>query len=118
MNSTIYGPAFSKETIDSQTLPVVSRDLLPWLLKDRKEALEGSMAKSQNKKGEIRMVHDGFGLDKAEKSLRQAEAGLAENPADPKVVKFLNEQVAMAKGKVGFYEGKIYLLDKVIAGIQ
>ncbi len=108
---TTYGPAFSTITIDSEPLPRVSAHLLPWLIKDRREAIEGGYGKDSTGK----VVHDGTGLDRAQKSLRQAEAALAAKPDDPKTLTFLEEQLAIAKGKVGFYTGKLYLLDKVIA---
>lgn len=60
-------------------------------------------------------VHDGAGLEKARKALRQVEAVLAEKQSDAKVTEFLEEQLATARGKVEFYTGKIHLLDKVIA---
>lgn len=106
----IYGPAFALDRLATETLPVVSKDLMPWLHKDRREAVDGCMVKDQNGK----FGHDGSGLLKAERSLRTAEAALSANPTDPKVLAFLREQVAIARGKVPFYRGKIYLLDRII----
>ncbi len=114
MNTNTYGSVWSKETIDSEPLPTVSRELLPWLIKDRREAVEGVWGKDSNGKP----AHDGSGLDKAKRSLRAAETGLSEGPTDAKVLRFLTEQVSTARGKVAFYEGKIYLLDKVIASLS
>lgn len=106
------GPAFSIEVIDSEPLPQVPKHLMPWIVRDRREAVEGSMVKDKDGK----MVHNGEGLDRAEKSLKQIKAALASNPKeDYLVARFLEEQFATANGKVEFYRGKIYLLDKIIS---
>ncbi len=107
--------AFSASKIDSEPLPVVSPSLLPWLRKDRKEALDGSYHWDVKLGKE---VHDGSGLIKARQSLRAAQTALAAGPSDPKVAAFLEFQRGAAQGKVGFYEGKIHLLDRVIAATE
>lgn len=106
---------FSLAYIDSQPLPVVSRELLPWLLKDRREAEEGSHL-WDTKAGKD--VHDGSGLRKARQSLKAATNALADSPTDPKVLAFLTEQRGAAAGKVAFYEGKCHLLDRIIAATK
>lgn len=106
--------SFSREIIDSQPLPVVSRDLLPWLIKDRREAETGAFY-WDTKKGEL--VPDGSGLEHAEKDVRQATAKLEGNlSADMRAIWEL--QLAGARGKAEFYRGKMYLLDKVIAATK
>ena len=92
---SIYGSVWSREYIDAHPIPVVPRELLPWLKKDR---------------------DNGVGLKKAEQSLRAAKRALVD-ATDPKVIEFLQIQEASAAGKVAFYAGKIYLLDKVIASV-
>lgn len=107
----MIGAAFAIPILDSEPIPVVPKHLMPWILKDRREAMEGAMVKDTAGK----VVHDGAGLEKARKSLRQVEAALAEKQSDAKVAEFLEEQLATARGKVEFYTGKIHLLDRVIA---
>jgi len=104
------GAAFSQEVIDSCVLPTVPENLLPWLLRDKKEALEGCTVKDS--KGNL--VHDGSGLERAKQSLHVAEGKLAEGHTDAKIINFLREQRGMAQGKVDFYTGKLYLMDKII----
>lgn len=105
------GPAFSIEVIDSEVVPIVPKHLMPWLIRDRREAQEGAFVKDSSGK----TMHDGAGLDKAQKALRQVEIALTTKQTDAKIIEFLQEQLATAKGKVEFYSGKIYLLDKIIA---
>lgn len=108
--------AFSTECIDSEPLPVVSKDLLPWLIKDRREAIDGVYLQDSK----LGRVHDGSGLDKAKQSLRRAKSMLAEitPETDPKTRIFLESQLAAAEGKTSFYRGKVYLMDKIIAATQ
>lgn len=107
------GDVWSKEYIDSEPIPVVSRDLLPWLKKDRREAMEGAMVKATDKEG-TKIVHNGEGLKCAERDVRRSTSALA-TATDPKAIEFLKIQLGTAEGKAGFYRGKIYLLDKIIA---
>lgn len=113
--SRIYGSVWSKEYIDAEPLAIVPKHLLPWLIKDRKNAIEGSMEWNSKEK---KLMHDGSGLEKAEQSLRAATHALADNPSDPVVREFLEFQKGAAEGKVAFYSGKVYLLDKLIAETQ
>lgn len=110
----IYGSVWSREYIDAHPLPIIRPDLLPWLIKDRAEAVEGGYMWDVKTS---KQVHDGSGLQKAEQSLRAAKKALTETD-DPKAVEFLKGQLHSAEGKAEFYAGKIYLLDKVIAATQ
>ncbi len=60
-------------------------------------------------------VHDGGGLDRAQRDLKQAKTAISElKEPDEKTLAFVQEQLEIAKSKVSFYTGKVYLLDKVI----
>ncbi len=96
--------------LDTQPVPQIAAHLAPWLAKDRREAVEGAMQKDSTGK----IVHDGSGLEKAERSLRSAQAAL-KSATDEKEIAFLQYQCGMAQSKVEFYTGKIHLLDKMIA---
>ncbi len=109
----IYGSVWSREYIDSNPLPVVSKSLLPWLLKDRREAVEGAMAKVTKKDGKMETMHNGEGLDRADRDVRRLKSALEEETKS-EVVEFLTAQLCGAENKAAFYRGKIYLLDKVI----
>lgn len=115
----IYGPAYSLTTIDAEPIPVIRPDLLPWLIKDRREAEEGCMV--YNAKDQ-KLVHDGSGLTKAKQAMRAAEALAEANAekmkADPEVATFIERQVSTAQDKFQFYTGKVHLLDRIITATK
>lgn len=110
------GCSFSREVIDASVLPVVSKDLLPWLLKDRREAVEGS---SFWNAAEGKDQHDRMGLTYAQRELRRIESDLASEKPLPgggqsERAAILTIQRNQQAAFVRFWEGKCYLLDKVI----
>lgn len=112
----IYGSVWSKELIDSEPPLKVSKDLLPWLLKDRKQAEEGTMFFNVK---EGRDEHDKQGLDYAERELRRIKADLAtEKSPDTNRAVILAHQARGQQEQVDFWRGKIYLLDKTIASLR
>lgn len=106
-----YGFAFDKSTIDAAPLPSIPKHLLPWLKKDRKEAVEGV----HHKDSTGQMIHDGSGLEKAEQDLRKVQTDLLAKGNSKDRQAILEMQKIGAEINVQFYQGKIYLLDKVIA---
>lgn len=111
----IYGFAYSPEVLDSTPLPVVPRHLLPWLIKDRKEAEVGTTYYNSETK---QHDHDRSGLDYAERELRRIAADLRTpgNSADRNAI--LSHQLDGQQQRVDFWRGKIALLDRVIAATQ
>lgn len=115
---THYGSVWSREYIDSEPIPVVSKSLLPWLKKDRREAEEGAMVKATNKDGKMEIAHNGEGLERAERDLRRIKGDLAaETPGSDRSIILARQAEGMAE-RVEAWQGKIYLLDKVIAATQ
>ena len=111
----IYGSVWSKETLDSQPLPKVSKSLLPWLIKDRREAETGaSFYNSATGKNE----HDRQGLEHAERELRRIKTDLASAKEGTNRAAILSWQMTGQEEQVEFWRGKMYLLDKVIAATQ
>lgn len=106
------GSVFSIDYINAQGIPKVPAHLLPWIVKDRREAEEGCMVYDVEKQ---KHVHDGSGLTKSLKSLATAKNALAEKPTDAKMIAFLTQQISNAEDKVAFYRGKIYILDGILA---
>ena len=111
----INGPAFSITVLDAEQLPAIPKHLLPWLLKDRREAVDGStFYNTQTKEHQ----HDRMGLTYAERELRRIKVELEQpsNSADRNAILALQFQGQEAS--VEFWRGKIYLLDKMIAAAQ
>lgn len=118
----IYGSVWSKEYIDASPLPVVSRELLPWLKKDRREAEVGTTFFNVK---EGRDEHDKQGLEYAERELRRIKADLdmeskKRAPGDRETDRtaILRWQAEGVADQVEFWRGKMYLLDKVIASVS
>ncbi len=113
-----YGSVWSKEYIDANPLPVVSRDLLPWLKKDRREAEVGAMVKATGKDGKTETTHNKEGLEHAERELRRIQNDLATEKPDSNRAAILRWQAEGMADRVEFWRGKMYLLDKVIASVS
>lgn len=120
----IYGSSFSREAIDAE-LPMILRHaspaLLPWYRKDRREAETGGTF-WDSKDGKD--CHDRQGLDYARRELRRIQADLAtEKPlglgdAPNHRHAILTIMAAKQQAAVEFWEGKCYLLDRVIAAME
>lgn len=111
----IYGSVWSREYIDSNPIPVVSKTLLPWLLKDRREAEMGSSFFNVK---EGKDEHDKAGLQHAERELRRIRSDLATEKPDSQRAQILAHQARGMAERVEAWSGKIYLLDKVISATQ
>lgn len=111
----VYGSVWSKEYIDANPIPVVSRELLPWLKKDRREAEVGAMVRATNKDGKTETTHNKEGLEYAERELRRIHSDLAGEKPDSDRATILRWQAEGMADRVEFWRGKIYLLDKIIA---
>lgn len=117
-----YGSVWSREYIDAHPIPEVSKSLLPWLIKDRREAEEGAtFYNSATGKDE----HDRQGLQHAERELRRIKSDLAlsaktrdEGDRESSRTAILRWQATGQEEQVEFWRGKVYLLDKVIAVTQ
>lgn len=94
---------------------MVSHSLLPWLIKDRREAEEGSTFYDHKDKEE---KHDRQGLLFAERELRRIKNDLATEKPHTNRAAILRWQASGQEEQVEFWRGKIYLLDKVIAETQ
>src|SRR6185295_15128687 len=109
------GEAFARDYIDASPLPVVDPSLLPWLLKDRQEAIDGTTFWNA---AEGKDQHDRQGLTYAQRELRRLQSDLAaeENPNHPPTNRcaILRIMVTQQECAVRFWEGKCYLLDRVI----
>lgn len=112
---SVYGSVWSQAYIDAHPIPVVSRELLPWLKKDRREAEEGAMVKATNKDGKMEVMHNGEGLEKAERDLRRITSDLANEKPESDRAAILRWQAEGMADRVEFWRGKIYLLDKIMA---
>lgn len=113
----IYGSVWSREYIDASPIPVVSRELLPWLKKDRREAETGAMVKATNNDGKTELTHNKEGLEYAERELRRIKGDLAsETPGTDRAI-ILSHQAEGMADRVEFWRGKMYLLDKMIAAV-
>lgn len=115
MTTFPHGDIFSLAYIDSNPLPQVPKDLLPWLVKDRREAEEGgTFYNSATKVHE----HDRSGLHYAERELRRIQTDLAEAKPESDRAAILRHQEEGMQQRVVFWRGKCYLLDKVIAATR
>lgn len=112
---THYGSVWSREYIDAEPIPVVSKTLLPWLLKDRREAEEGSTFFNVK---EGKDEHDKQGLKAAERELRRIKSDLATEKPDSQRALILARQAEGMAERVEAWAGKIYLLDRVISATQ
>lgn len=109
--STQYDSVWSPEYINTHPLPKVSRHLLPWLIKDRREAETGStFYNSETKQHD----HDRQGLEFAERELRRIKSDLATEKPDSQRAIILSRQAEGQQERVDFWRGKCYLLDKII----
>ncbi len=106
-----YGHAFSPEVIAATPLPVVHPSLLPWLRKERVAAVEGSTY--WNGKED---THDRMGLTYAQRELRRIESDLADAKDDRAAI--LAIQQTQQRIFVQFWEGKMALLDRIIAATE
>ncbi len=113
-----HGDVFSLAYIDSNPLPQVSKDLLPWLVKDRREAEEGAMVKATNKDGKTETTHNKEGLHHAERELRRIQSALAEAQPQSDRATILRKQEDGMQQRVDFWRGKCHLLDRVIAATK
>ena len=95
----------------------VTKDKLPWLKRDRREAEEGLTRQVTNENGERVIEHDRMGLDHARKELRRIQADLAA-ATTPNRQSILRIMVTQQEAAVRFWEGKMYLLDRVIAALE
>ncbi len=111
--------AFSPEGIAATPVASYNREAVHWFQRDRREALEGSMVWSTK---EGKETHDGSGLEKAQQDLRRLRADLAaeHNPNHSPTSRYqvLAIMVEQQGYLVQFYEGKIALLDRLIAAAQ
>lgn len=114
----IYGSVWSPAYIDAQPLPVVPRELLPWLKKDRREAETGAMVRATNNDGKTELTHNKEGLEYAERELRRIKADLAGEKSGTDRHVILSRQVEGMMERVEFWRGKMYLLDKIIEATQ
>jgi hypothetical protein len=110
MSTPLYGPAFALDRLAAETPPTVPKHLMPWLLKDRREAVEGCYVR---RPGEV-LELDGSGLEKAERNVRQLESQLAGPSLSVDMQAILRVQLEGARGAVEFWRGKVYLLDRII----
>jgi hypothetical protein len=113
-----YGSVWSTTYIDASPIPVVSRDLLPWLKKDRREAEVGAMVRATNKDGKTETTHNKEGLEHAERELRRIQSDLASERSDTDRAAILRWQAEGMQDRVEFWRGKMYLLDKIIASVS
>lgn len=118
MSKPLVGDVWSREYIDANPLPVVSKELVPWLVKDRREAeTGGTFYNSATGKHE----HDRQGLEYAERELRRINSDLAlsvKQGDESDRTQILRHQAKGQEEQVGFWRGKVYLLDKVIAAAK
>lgn len=93
-----------------EPLPKISKLLLPWLIVQRKEIIEGCHyfdVKTQS------LIHDGSGLDRVRGDLKSVTAKLAgKNSVD--VTAILNIQLKQVKIKIEYYEWRLNLIDRII----
>lgn len=117
-NAQSYGPVWAIPYIDSHPIPVVRKDLLPWLIKDRRQAEVGAMIKVTNKDGKTETTHNKEGLEYAERELRRIVTALNGEPHGTDRHTILSNQKEGQEERVSFWRGKIYLLDKTISETQ
>ncbi len=108
---------FSKEYINTvPTTMMVDKAMRPWLIKDRKEAVEGRSILFEGK-----LVHDCQGLDYAKKELAAVMAKLEDKSLysyNSTLLPIYQIQKVQLEKKVEFWEGKIYILDYLIAATK
>lgn len=105
--------AFSPEGIAATPIPVYNREAIHWFQRDRKDAVEGAMRYNPETKQE---EHNGQGLDYAVKELKRLERDLGDATGTRRDV--LTIMVGQQRLAVQFWEGKIALLDRLIAAAQ
>ena len=114
MNRALLGSVYSFENIDASPVPRVPKHLMPWIHKDRREAMEGTgIVYIDSKTGEA--SPDVNHLAHAEKEIRKAKNALAAKDNSPDRAAILRLQLAQAETKAEFYRGKIRILDRIIA---
>jgi hypothetical protein len=114
------GHSFSPTVLEASPIPSVPAELLPWLRKDRREAVDGvTFYNSATGKDQ----HDRMGLTYAQRELRRIETDIrdalranGDMPNDRTAILTIqrNQQACF----VQFWEGKIWLLDRMIAAAQ
>lgn len=103
--------------LDSQPIPHISKDLLPWLIRDRREAEVGSGNTCYNPETK-EYEPDKQNLNYAERELRRIKTDLANAAPGSNRAAILALQVSGQEKTVQFYRGKCHLLDRVIAATK
>lgn len=109
----VHGNAFSPEVLAITPIPVFNREAVQWLRADRKDAVEGAMRFDPKEKV---WEHNGQGLDHAVKELKRLERDLEIASGTRRDI--LAIMVKQQRCTVQFWEGKIWLLDQMIAAAQ
>jgi hypothetical protein len=105
--------AFSPEGIAATPIPIYPREVIPWLQRDRKDAVEGGTRYNHEKK---EIEPDGLGLTYATRELKRLERDRADAEGTRKDI--LTIMIGQQRYAVQFWEGKINLLDRIIAAAQ
>lgn len=107
----IHDHAFSPAVLAHHRIPAYNAAALPYLLRDRKEAVEGGMRYNPETKEQ---EHNGEGELHARAMLKRLENRLQGDISD-NLRAILTIQLAQQRVAVQFWEGKLWLLDQMIA---
>ncbi len=105
--------AFSPEAIAATHVPAYNRETIHWFKADRQDAIDGAMRFNPHSK---QLEHNGLGLDHAVSELARLERDHEAATGDRKAI--LAIMVTQQRCFVQFWEGKIALLDRLIAAAQ
>lgn len=106
----IHDHAFSPAVLATTVIPAFNRAALPYLLRDRKECVEGGMRYNPETKAD---EHNGEGIDHARDMLKRIENRLQGDVSD-NLRAILNVQLVQQRRSVQFWEGKLWMLDQMI----
>ncbi len=108
-----HAHAFSPEGVAATHVPAYPREAVHWFKADRQYAVEGGMRYDPKEK-----VHepDGMGLEHAQRELKRIERDHETATGDRRAI--LAIMLTQQRYAVQFWQGKIALLDRLIAAAQ